>query len=61
VALPFSRITVEENAELHAAVVELADLVRRLATAAAQPRTTGRAGLDAVADQAAELLARLSH
>jgi hypothetical protein len=61
VALPFSRITVEENAELHAAVVEVVELVRRLATAAAQPRTTGRADLDAVAAQAAELLARLGH
>jgi len=60
VALPFSKIVVEENAELHAAVVELAELVHRLADASALPRNAGRAGLDAVAEQAAELLARLS-
>ena len=59
VALPFSKITVEENAELHAAVIELTDLVQRLATATALPAAKHKAALAEVADQASELLGRL--
>ena len=32
VALPFSKITIEENVELHAAVIELGEVGQRLAT-----------------------------
>jgi hypothetical protein len=60
VALPFSKITIEENVELHAAVVELADLVQRLALASSRPKSAAKEDLDAVAEQAGALLDRLS-
>ena len=59
VALPFSRIHVTENDALAAGLCRLTELVERLAEAAAQPRTAGKAGLEAVAHDAAELLEQL--
>jgi hypothetical protein len=59
VALPFSKIKIEENVELHAAVVELADLVQRLALASSRPKSAAKVDLDAVAEQAEALVARL--
>lgn len=60
IALPFSRINVNDDAELRAAVCELADLVARLAAAGALPRSEGRTELVDVADRARELLERLA-
>ena len=59
VALPFSQIHVNENAELAAQLCRLTELVQCLAEAAAQPRSSGRAELEAVAHGAAELLEQL--
>lgn len=59
VALPFSKIQVNEDAEAMAALGQVVDLVRRLAEAAAEPRNAGRAELDAVGREAAALLEQL--
>jgi hypothetical protein len=59
VALPFSKIHVNDNEELAAQLCRLTELVQRLAEAAAQPRSAGRAELEAVAHDATELLEQL--